>query len=459
MLPRFISSRVGALVREQSGSMTILALFFFAATLLFTGIATDLMRNEMERTRTQAALDTAVLAATSLRQQRDPEEVLREYFDDARLDASIAQVTVNQGLGFREVTAVTRGDTPTQFMRFLGRDTLPLNVSSSAQEVVPQVEISLVLDISNSMGSNSKIQNLRVAASEFVDTVLDPRNANRVSLSVVPYTAQVNAGPEIFATLNAARRHPYSSCIDFEPRDFSASGLDYARAYEHMQHFEFTAESYSPIRNPECPLRPFEQIAPITANPAVLSSRIQQLQPRANTAIHIGMKWGVALLDPSFRRTTRNLVRRGLIDRSMRGRPFDYGTPNTLKTVVLMTDGENVDTFRLNPLAYDDPQEIEFWNSTPVFRYLFDAFGFDPGFLTLLYSKFQADTYLRNICTAAKRRGIVVWTIGFEVNNSAAALMEECASSPSTFFRVEGVELADAFGAIARQINQLRLTQ
>ena len=38
-------------------------------------------------------------------------------------------------------------------------------------------------------------------------------------------------------------------------------------------------------------------------------------------------------------------------------------------------------------------------------------------------------------------------------------VMRDCASSPSHFFRVEGVEIEDAFEAIARQINQLRLTQ
>ena len=37
--------------------------------------------------------------------------------------------------------------------------------------------------------------------------------------------------------------------------------------------------------------------------------------------------------------------------------------------------------------------------------------------------------------------------------------MSNCASSPSHYFQVEGVEIKDAFEAIARQINQLRLTQ
>jgi len=37
--------------------------------------------------------------------------------------------------------------------------------------------------------------------------------------------------------------------------------------------------------------------------------------------------------------------------------------------------------------------------------------------------------------------------------------MENWASSPSHFCRVEGVEITEAFKSIARTINQLRLTQ
>jgi hypothetical protein len=66
---------------------------------------------------------------------------------------------------------------------------------------------------------------------------------------------------------------------------------------------------------------------------------------------------------------------------------------------------------------------------------------------------------LSNICQAAKDEHIVIWSIGFEVTDHGANVMQDCASSPSHFFRVEGVEISEAFEAIARQINQLRLTQ
>ncbi len=75
------------------------------------------------------------------------------------------------------------------------------------------------------------------------------------------------------------------------------------------------------------------------------------------------------------------------------------------------------------------------------------------------YSASKGDTLLDSICTAAKNERIVVWSIGFEVSDHGANVMRSCASSPSHFFRVEGVEISDAFEAIAKQINQLRLTQ
>ena len=71
----------------------------------------------------------------------------------------------------------------------------------------------------------------------------------------------------------------------------------------------------------------------------------------------------------------------------------------------------------------------------------------------------SGDPSAARICTAAKDNGILIWSIGFEVTDHGAGVMENCASSPSHFFRVEGVEIADAFSTIAHTLNQLRLTQ
>lgn len=63
------------------------------------------------------------------------------------------------------------------------------------------------------------------------------------------------------------------------------------------------------------------------------------------------------------------------------------------------------------------------------------------------------------MCDAAKANNILLFTIGFEVSNSNAVKLSSCATTPAHFFRVEGVEISDAFASIAAQLNNLRLIQ
>ena len=81
----------------------------------------------------------------------------------------------------------------------------------------------------------------------------------------------------------------------------------------------------------------------------------------------------------------------------------------------------------------------------------------------------QAGTVSRTLrlCTAAKSRGVVIFTIGFEIDRidtasgreRARELMGGCASSPTHYFDVKSVSIAEAFANIASQIEQLRLTR
>ena len=65
----------------------------------------------------------------------------------------------------------------------------------------------------------------------------------------------------------------------------------------------------------------------------------------------------------------------------------------------------------------------------------------------------------RDICDASKANDTFVYTIAFEAPNAVMPMMRECASSPAYAFDVDGLEIADAFAAIASSIRQLRLTQ
>lgn len=455
-----IKRRAKAFGRDETGTMTIFAVMMLMMMLLVGGIGVDIMRNEMERTRVQATIDRAVLAAADLDQTLDPTAVVNDYFEKAGMANYLTSVTVDEGLNYRTVTAKARTTTRTQFMRLMGVEELAVPARGQAEEKVANVEISMVLDISGSMGRNNKMANLQDAAKTFVDTVIRDDTEDLISLSLIPYTAQVNAGFPIFDELQTNHLHDFSYCIDFEIDDFDSTTLDFGRVYEQMQHFE-AGSSYSyPIGNPGCPQQDYEEILPFSQDANNLKARIDQYRARANTSIHLGMKWGVAMLDPSFKPITQALSLENRIDSAFANRPAAYDDIETLKTIILMTDGENVPTVRIQPWYYAQPSHYVHWSRYPLYWYLNNYVGGSwNNWRYTKYTSSQADDMLENICDAAKDRGIVVWSIGFEVTNHSAGVMENCASSPSHFFRVEGVEISDAFEAIAKQINQLRLTQ
>ena len=448
------------LVNDEEGSMTMFGVSMLLMMLLVGGIGVDLMRNEMDRTKLQATIDRAVLAAADLDQSLDPTAVVNDYFDKAGMSNYLTSVTVDDGLNYRTVTAVAETTTATQFMRLVGVEELTAPASGQAEERISNVEISVVLDISGSMGRNNKMENLQDAAKSFVDSVIQDETEDLISVSLIPYTAQVNAGFEIFDELSVDHVHDFSYCVDFEIDDFDMTALDFGKSYEQMQHFEASSAFSNPISNPGCPQQSYEEILPFSQSKSGLKARIDEYRARANTSIHLGMKWGVAMLDPSFRPITQALALDNSIDSTFGSRPAGYTDPETLKTIILMTDGENVDTVRIQPWYYARESHYVHWSRFPLYWYYNNFVRRDShNWYYTKYTSGQADTMLGNICTAAKAKGIVVWSVGFEVTNRSADIMEDCASSPSHFFRVEGVEISEAFEAIATQINQLRLTQ
>jgi Flp pilus assembly protein TadG len=447
--------------RAEDGTVTVFACYMVLIMILVGGIGVDLMRNEMERTRLQAVADAAVLAAADLDQKADPAEVVEDYFAKAGLTNNVSNVDVDEGLNYRVVTVDASAEMNTQFMDLMGVPTMNIPARSRAEEKVAKVEISMVLDISGSMGWNGKMPKLQEAATAFVDNVLREENEDRISVNIVPYTAQVNAGSEITDELNLTRLHPYSSCVDFSDGDFQNTYINTTTSYEHMQHFDqgysFNGNhSENAISNPGCPKQSFEEITAFSQDNDALKNQINAFQARANTSIHLGMKWGVAMLDPAFNQITQNLN----VDAVFQNRPASFDDIETLKTVILMTDGENVTTYRIKPAVYANTSHARHWSKYPLNWYLnnYVSSRYHSYWKRTKYTNNQADNLLDLVCDAAKAQNIVIWTIGFEVSDHGANVMENCASSPSHFFRVEGVEIGEAFEAIARQINQLRLT-
>ncbi|MEL7154546.1 MAG: pilus assembly protein TadG-related protein, partial [Pseudomonadota bacterium] len=229
--------------------MTLFTLFMVIMMVMVGGIGVDLMHAELDRVHRQQALDRALLAAADLDQTLEPEEVIRDYFKKSGLDGQASNIKVTTSSTNRVVSAESLAQVPTSFMAALGNPDLASYATGSASEVVPNVEISLVLDISGSMRYSDRMTELRPAARNFIDSVIDDVSSKYTSVNLIPYAGQTNVGPFMFNRLNGQRYaqppldpslggdenglYPnVSSCLELNSSDFGHSGLPLGASFD-----------------------------------------------------------------------------------------------------------------------------------------------------------------------------------------------------------------------------------
>lgn len=581
--------------KKEDGSLIVFSLFLFIVMLMFGGIAVDLMLYENRRTHIQNSTDRAVLAAANLNQTVDPKLVVQDYLAKVGVpisadDVDVFEVGTAPVITGRQVAVNVTGGFDTILMHLVGVDTLPYNASSEAEESVNDIEVSLILDVSGSMGWGSKMSDMQGAAKTFLDNILAGADDDRVSVSLVPYSTQVSAGADLLAEINTTHNHSHSHCVNFSERDFNTTEIhrfnqavdgsgdpvwtqhynangdavmsmddveedgvsdyimdedngvqisvpDYSNpvALSQTAHFDpwRSYQSGMSLYYPVCRNDADFHIDPWSNNLTNLKLQIDGFTANGNTSIDVAMKWGSALLDPSMRPALNNLIGEpgNDIDAAFFPRPHDYDYEDSLKFIVVMTDGINTTQYKLkdpykegmspyimesdgdilvqgeialdnNGIDYEEPGNrdgsggsyedwynvsdknwkntpsnpivqlswLDAWanmtmarrayapyhNSSPYDAdYFYDAL-YDPRDEINASTK---DDQMAAICSAAKSRGIVVFSIGFEVTDHSANVMRSCASTPNHFYRVEGLDIAYAFSSIANQINQLKLTQ
>ncbi|WP_322326999.1 pilus assembly protein TadG-related protein [Cypionkella sp.] len=355
----------------QDGSLSVLALCLFLLMVMMGGLAVDLMRYEQTRTTLQNTLDRATLASASLTQTLDPAEVVADYFTKAGMEKYLEGVTVTEGLNYRNVTADASAATDPFFMHLIGHSKMDAKGHSMAEQRVTNVEIMLVLDVSGSMASNSKLANLKTAAKEFVDTVLSSDPEHKISIGIVPFNGQVNIGPDLRAKYTALTDDPGVTnvqCVDLPSTVYNSTALPtntvmsmtahadtYSGTDQTNSYVSYTSTSYAigyhatnNSGNVWCP--------PIAGNIIRLPSQsISSLQGQINglvavgaTSINAGLKWGLALMDPSAENMYDQLISAGKMTGDLSGRPFSFTDPEAMKVIVLMTDGEHFAEERVN---------------------------------------------------------------------------------------------------------------
>ncbi|CAN0565391.1 unnamed protein product, partial [Laminaria digitata] len=188
------SSRLRAFAADTSGNMSYLAIVGSLVMMVFGGVGIDMMHAELKRIKVQNTLDRAVLAAANIENTIAPQQVVEEYFAAMGLGEALTSIDVEQSMTAKRVSAIGQSAISSDFMSLIGVDTLDAFGKATAEHATANIEISMVLDVSGSMGWNSKIVNMRNAARSFVDIMMPEDGQALTTISIVPYNATVNLG-------------------------------------------------------------------------------------------------------------------------------------------------------------------------------------------------------------------------------------------------------------------------
>lgn len=175
-------------------------------------------------------------------------------------------------------------------------------------------------------------------------------------------------------------------------------------------------------------------ILPLSSNANTIKSRIDDFVAAGSTAGQIGIAWGWYMVSPNWNTLWPS------------GGAAAYNSAETLKAVVIMTDG-----------AFNTP-----YCSGVISRQAGAGSGANSAKIDCDATNGDPFVQSETLCDAMKARGVVVYTVGFGITagTAEAALLADCASTPANFFLpASGGDLSEAFAAIGRDITQLRISR
>ena len=179
---------------------------------------------------------------------------------------------------------------------------------------------------------------------------------------------------------------------------------------------------------------PSSVIQPLSSNKSTLKSLISGLTVTGSTAGQIGMAWGWYTVSPNFN---------SLWPSSPAGA---YSSDDTLKAVIIMTDGEFNTPYNTGIIA----QDAGSGSGSASDKINQNATNGDP------FDQAAA------LCNGMKAQDIIVYTVGFQIaaGGQAAEILADCATSPShAHLPASGSDLSEAFTAIGRDITKLRISR
>lgn len=394
--------------RSTGGSVAIIFSLAFTAILLAAGVALDYQRWVHTQSRLQDALDAALLAAASSGEDNTVklEKIMAAYLE-ANWSRMYPDVKVSYNFSIASngrLNGRARATVPTTLMALAGIQKMTADVKAQVVRGGNVLELAVVLDTTGSMSSNNRMANLKVAATDLVKTLIKDGEED-VRIALVPYAAYVNVGTQY--------RGQSWLKLGKEDEKNTWYGCVGSRNYPLDTNDDYGSTPIPGILKVTCT----NELVRLTDQLGPLVSTIESMTPKGYTYIPAGLLWGWRAISDEL--------------------PFADGTPKAVKVrnkpvrkaIVLMTDGENT--------------------ISPTYP------GHD-GKNTKL-----ADQLTATLCSNAKKEGIEIYTVAFEMTGKTAKdVLLGCATNPSMFFDAhDAVALAEAFRNIGKALTQLRIAE
>jgi len=226
-----MSAKSGPWGRFQSHTGGNVAIIFGLSALFLvalTGGAIDFSRINDARNRMQDAADIAVLRGALTASQGDTvsskaaQQAFDDNFDDKDIVLGTHNLTKTVVSNVSKLNYSATGTIKPYFLGLVGLGNQTITVTSTAQSEVNPFELALVLDVTGSMNSSSKLTNLKSSVTSVLNSLLDAngQNSSKVKVGIVPFNTQVR-----MPTSATNAYVDYSKCSTTENR---ITGLYYA---------------------------------------------------------------------------------------------------------------------------------------------------------------------------------------------------------------------------------------
>jgi Flp pilus assembly protein TadG len=478
-----IVSAFKKLISNESGNTAIVTGMAAIPMILVFGAAVDFERASNLHVELQSAVDSAALFAATL--QEPNSAVLTDkskpfFLANFKADGATELPTFNATNNGNSVTVTASVPSPNAFMILAGMPTTTVGAKSVVNKAGVNLEVSLVLDNTGSMGwyNGTPIASLKVAAANFVNKVMpDVQGDYYTKIAAIPYDLGVNIGSPAGAntargtvlagtsTVPGSQNFKFvskksvtsGSCGSFNGVNNGSTGgfcnttatiTNCVSERTGPQAYTDAGPAISPLGRfynggYGCSVTPYR---PLSTSKADLIATINNMSAGSYTVGQVGIAWGWYTLSPNFGMFTGESIPTSYANLAS-AIPPPSNPLKTKKIMIMMTDGEFNSAYADGVLSGNLTYTSGYSNSSIINK--------DPD---------NGDPFVQSkaMCSAIKNSGVEVYVITFQLDKTQTQrvqLVKDCASDANHILDADTTSLDIAFNTIANQLQEMRIAQ